>query len=386
VSIPIERLNKSPIEHIYIHVPFCMKKCAYCSFYSCKYSHSAVTSYLAALTNEISFWKKSYNLEPRTIYLGGGTPSLLKKPELEKILNEFDLTNIEEITLEANPLTISETFTSKINDLGITRVSIGAQSFLNKELKLLGRLHDVDGIYSAIRNIRDSSSAQLSLDLIYGLPEQNEQDLQISLAEIIALSPEHVSIYCLSLEEDVPLYNLKDNIPSDEVLSQFYYLIRDQLLEAGYPQYEISNFAIKGFESKHNLSYWNDKFYLGLGPAAAGYLPGRKIGSYQQRFRYTNPADLNRYKSEFSKDENPVKKHPLTREDHQKEYIFLTLRKTAGMDIAEFDRIFNSDFISIFKPVIDKYQKLGLLELNETYVKLTPEAYFISNEIFSEFV
>ena len=365
------------IKYIYIHVPFCLKKCNYCSFYSEIYSDDLKKKFVSYLIKEIKLFKNKFHLKSETIYFGGGTPSLLSSEDINNIISEFNLTDIKEITLEANPLNIDKIYAKELAETLINRISLGVQSFLDKELELLGRLHNAEQIYKAYENLRNSGFKNISFDLIYGLPNQTIEDVSFSLERMVDLDPEHISTYCLSLEKDVPLYNMKKQIPSDEEVSEFYYFIRDKLMTAGYEHYEISNFAKEGFESRHNLCYWNDEFYLGLGPAASGYI---------ERNRYTNPSDLYEYFIQIETLEVFGNFRSLSKSDHEKEFIFLSLRKTVGMNLKEFQKKFQTDFLKKYSKIIAKYLENKFIEIEEEFIRLTPKAYFVSDEIFSEFV
>ncbi|MDO9576575.1 MAG: radical SAM family heme chaperone HemW [Candidatus Cloacimonadales bacterium] len=385
-------MKTAALEHIYIHVPFCLRKCGYCSFYSDVFDEAKKQKYLHFLQEEIELWQQSYILKPKTLYFGGGTPSLLSAEEIDSIINRFDSSQIEEITLEVNPVTITEKYTEEISKTKINRISLGVQSFKDDELKLLGRLHDAHQAENAYRILRRNGFENISFDLIFGLPNQKKEDLLFTLGKFIDLQPEHISTYCLSLEENVPLYPLKSQIPADEIVSDFYSLIRKKLLEAGYRQYEISNFAKPGFESKHNLCYWNDKSYLGLGPAAAGYLischpeRSRRTKKNNELIRYTNPANLKEYFQQIETKKISQNQEELSCEDHEKEFIFLALRKSEGMDLNKFRNTFQIDFPEKYKIVIEKFSKEKLLETEGDFVRLSSAAYFVSNEIFAEFM
>ncbi len=387
--------NLPRIEHIYIHVPFCLQKCGYCSFYSEILSNEKKQKYLKSLLAEIALFQKKYFFKPKTIYFGGGTPSLLTAKEITAILDQFDLSQCEEITLEANPITIREDYADEIWQTPINRISLGVQSFRNDELQLLGRLHDAKQAEEAFQILKQNGVQNISFDLIYGLPNQTKDDLLVSLEKFIELQPDHISTYCLSLEEEVPLYHQKNQIPPDESVVEFYFLIRERLLEVGYRQYEISNFARSGSESKHNLSYWDDKFYLGLGPAASGYIcPPEcfdEIEMYRRmkgnkRIRYTNPSDVNDYIGQITQGKLCEIFHEIDPETHEKEFIFLALRKTEGLDLNRFKHNFGTDFRKKYKLIIEKYQRQNLLEIEGRFFRLKPEAYFVSNEILAEFV
>ena len=354
-----------------------MRKCNYCSFYSEKYTPELKNKFVSYLIEEIFLFKKRFKIEPLTIYFGGGTPSLLEVSDIQKIISQFDLAQIQEITLESNPKNITMEFIQKLSETPINRISLGAQSFIDSELNLLGRLHNSEQIAQAFELLRNQGFNNISLDLIYGLPHQKMQEVQCSLDRIIELDPEHVSLYCLSLEDSVPLYSKKYLIPENEVIADFYDLIRSRLVSSGFEQYEISNFAKKEFTSKHNLCYWSDKYYLGFGPSAAGYL---------ENTRYTNPADLEEYFEAIKTSQIFGNLGSLTHEEHEKEFIFLSLRKTRGMNLKEFEKKFKKDFLEKYRKIIDKYVENNFLEIEGEFIKLTPKANFISNEIFAEFV
>lgn len=363
------------IRYVYVHVPFCLRKCSYCSFYSIELSSESLNVYVSYLQREINKFIQKFKIKPKTIYFGGGTPSLLTAKQINAIISKFDTSETEEITLECNPVNMDRKFVKELTSTKVNRISLGAQSFLNSELKLLGRIHKAKAIYTGYKLLRDNGYKNISLDLIYGLPAQTDKDVEISLNKIIKLKPEHISTYCLSLEDDVPLFASKSKIPEDKKLSEFYYLIRNRLISAGYDHYEISNFARSNYSSKHNLCYWNDEYYLGFGPSAAGY-----VGS----IRYNNPADVEEYYSMLDENKLMSDRTILNINDHEREYIFLGLRKASGINLIEFKNKFNADFLIKYKRVIHKYN--NLLEVNDNTIKLKHKAYFISNEIFSEFM
>lgn len=388
------------ISYVYIHVPFCLRKCSYCSFFSIEFSKEASARFVKYIIKEINLFKQKYCIKPKTIYFGGGTPSLLTSEQINSIISQFGITEMEEITLECNPVNIDDKFANELTTTPINRISLGAQSFLYSELKILERLHKADEISNAYKILRDHGYKNISLDLIYGLPNQTIKDVEFSLDKIIQLDPEHISTYCLSLEKDVPLFSRVDQIPTDEKVAEFYYLIRNKLISAEYEHYEISNFAKKGFISKHNMCYWNDEQYLGLGPSAAGYLNlssksdchPEPFGTAQDRLsrridcliRYNNTANLEEHYIMLDEDKIMTDITILNDDDHEKEFIFLGLRKASGLNLEEFENKFETDFTEKYERVIHKFR--NLLEINNEKIKLKPEAYFISNEIFSEFM
>lgn len=373
------------IQHIYIHVPFCLKKCDYCSFYSEELSDQQLDKYVSCLLHEIELFQSKFILKPITIYFGGGTPSLLKPDQINNILSAFERSQIKEVTLEANPLNIIKDLAWNWKKAGINRISLGVQSFLENELKLLGRLHEKQHIFSAWQLLLEAGFTNVSLDLIYGLPDQTLDDLKSSLQEALKLTPQHVSLYCLSLSNSVPLYTLKKDLPPDDVIADFYDFIRTELVASGYFHYEISNFARQGCESIHNLAYWSDRSYLGLGPSASGYIGFKNSAGRTERIRYTNPPDLDEY-YQLVKQGNIINSvNILTNEDYRKEYIFLQLRKTEGLNLSEFQKLFGVDLLNLYHDQISKLLELEMIEISSGHLRLKPQAYFVSNEIFTEF-
>lgn len=364
------------INHVYCHVPFCLRKCNYCSFYSiCDLNK--INPWYELVKKEIRSIPKQYQISPKTIYFGGGTPSLVKPNLLQNIINCFDAGLSTEITIEVNPVNINSDYLNQLQDTSVNRISMGVQSFQDQELELLGRLHSAKMAIDAFDLLRKYNFQNLSLDLIFGLPNQSLHNLKDNLKRMIDLSPEHISVYCLSLENDVPLYNKIDLIPSNDILSKMYFLIRDTLQDAGYLHYEISNFTRKGFQSIHNSAYWQDKYYLGLGPSASGYLDD---------FRYNNPSNLDEYAENLKHNNLFPNKQLMTKDIHKSEYVFLGLRQLRGLNISEYKQRFNESIDVKFGKVIRKYLDLNLLILDKGFLKLSPKALFVSNEIFTDFV
>lgn len=360
------------IEHIYIHIPFCIKKCSYCSFYSVPFENELKNQYLKQLKEEIKYYSNLFEIKPITIYFGGGTPSLLNPKDIESILSYFNLQDTSEVTLEVNPGSVSFEKLAQYKYCGINRLSIGVQSMNDNELKILNRVHsanDIKTLYNrGINNIFDN----ISCDLIYALPKQSIIDTEYSLNEILKFSPEHISIYCLSLEEDVSLYKQAKYIPEDSIVSEMYYNICKILQDYDYEHYEISNFCKNTKYSFHNLSYWSGKFYLGLGAGASGYIPD---------FRYTN-NNLTKY----LQPENFVKeKIPISKADKEIEFIITSLRKIKGFSITDFNNKFNCHFLDKYSITIKKLLKYQLIVVDEN-VRINSKYYFLSNEVLCEFI
>ena len=365
------------IRHIYIHTPFCIKKCNYCSFFSVKSNTELIEKYVKFLKNEIAFYKENYNILPKTIYFGGGTPSLLSAKQINSIISQFDLKNVGEITLEANPATLTNEYAQNIIKTPVNRLSIGIQSMIDDELKMLGRIHNSKQIEPMIKMLRDAGFSNISLDLIYGLPNQKLSDVIYSLSKIIALNPEHISIYCLSLEEDVPLYKKRESIPNDDIVRTFYDEIVATLDKNGFSQYEISNFAKKGFESKHNSAYWKDKDYLGLGASASGYISG---------VRYHNPFNFSEYYDNVKNKKIMPNSHKISYIEHAQEFLFLGLRQKKGIDIDEFLEKFDKKTFDLFYVKMKPFLKSGFIIKDDSRLFLSQNVFFVSNAIFSELV
>ena len=360
------------IEHAYIHIPFCIRKCKYCSFVSGKDIKNK-EQYINALIYEI---RNKYNQEKlKTIYIGGGTPSLLETDDINKILSEFKYEKTAEITLEANPETVSLNKFIEYKNMGINRISLGVQTFNDHLLKLIGRKHTNKDIYSAIDTIKSSGFDNYSIDLIYGLPEQSLSMFEEDLKQAVNISPKHISTYGLKIEEGSFFYdNMPNNIPDNDVQAEMYLLLSKILKENGFNHYEISNFAREGYESKHNCAYWLNKEYYGFGLNASGY---------ERNMRYKNISALNEYlKNPLIHEEEII----LTEQETYENEIFLALRLNKGLDIQAFNKKYKLDFIKKYKNIIDKYEKLKLINSDTNHISLTEQGFLLSNEIMSEFL
>jgi len=357
-------------KNVYIHIPFCKGKCNYCSFVSFD-RLDLKEQYLNALKKQIQAEYKGEKFN--TLYFGGGTPSLLKTEELKEIIELFNLQFDAEITIEVNPEGVNEGYFEDLKKIGINRISIGAQTFNDDTLKIISRRHASAHIHKAV-NAANIYFDNISLDLIYGLPAQNITDFENDLKMAIDLGVQHVSLYGLKLEENCNFYKNPPMAPVPELEEQadMYLKAVEILKNAGFEHYEVSNFSKKGFESKHNLNYWNNNTYYGFGCSASGYV---------ENVRYTNETNLEKYI------ENPLKKiseHKLSKQEIMEEAIFLGLRKIAGINIDELNQKFDIDFNSKYAKILEKYSKYFI----KTPVgwALSLEGLLVSNEILSEFV
>ncbi len=368
---------------LYIHIPFCIQKCSYCNFYSISYDAKLTENYIRSLTKEISQYKNRNNTLA-SIYLGGGTPSLLSFPHLLSIFsainNTFSTPQNIEVTIEANPASITKQVAQNWKILGITRVSIGVQSFNNAELKILGRIHSENEICPAIRIVRDHCTENISLDLMYGIPQQTHEAWMKSLQKAIELEPKHISSYCLSLEKGTPLFDAHDlyTFPSEDVQKDMYFRMLSFLESNNFLQYEISNFSKKGYGSQHNISCWKGKEYIGCGAAAH---------SFYDMTRRNNIADVHRYITYMQNDQSVCKtKKVISEREYISDLIFLGLRLSKGVSLSNLKKEFNFDVKAVYSETINKYSKLGYLTVENDHLKLTKKALFVSDEILSEFV
>ncbi|MFZ5515805.1 MAG: radical SAM family heme chaperone HemW [Candidatus Zhuqueibacterota bacterium] len=377
---------------LYIHIPYCLKKCAYCDFFSKKFLPEYSDIYLAAVMQEMALNQNHpvFSATPvSTIYFGGGTPSVLPARAIEAMLarihESFPTLQSGEITLEVNPETVDLNYLQSLRSMGVNRLSIGVQSFSDIELKLLGRIHDSDRAQQAIGRARQAGFENLSLDLIFALPGQSLSSWQANLDRAVTFSPEHLSIYCLTVEPGTALHRRihsgKLHKASEEMERAMYLTSIERLSAQGYRQYEISNFARPGQECRHNKKYWDGSPYLGLGPSAH---------SFWQATRQWNVADVPKYFALIEQGVRPVDgAEILTREQQQFECIMLSLRTTDGVDLPEFKRRFGIEFESAYKTTIETLRAdapTPLFRLDPQHFSLTPEGLVLYDEICSRFV
>ena len=366
---------------IYIHVPFCIKKCNYCDFCSFPEMLSRQEEYTHTALGEMESYREE-NIKADTLYFGGGTPSLLSLENISKLIEgarkNLGLSSHSEITLEANPCTVTEKKALDWKKLGINRISLGAQTFSDNELSILGRSHRSEETLRAFSQLRSAGFDNISLDLMYAIPGQDMESLKKTLYKFISLSPEHISSYGLKIEEGTPFYTMEKAgdifSKSDEEYAQMYELIRKELSEAGYGQYELSNFSKPNRESRHNLKYWQGKEYIGIGPAASSFYLSK---------RFTHTPDFDAYVNSL---EN-IEQYDLDKKDLMSEYMFLSLRLTRlGASKREFEERFSQTIEEVFGNSIQKHIDSGLLiDMKDRYV-LADKAYYISNYVLCDFV
>ncbi len=352
----------------YIHIPFCKSKCKYCSFVSFICPQG---DYVRNLLREIDTFYCAEKL--KTLYFGGGTPSLLDINDVENIISKFNLAENAEVTFEMNPDDAALDYLKKLREFGFNRLSLGAQTFNDEILKLIGRRHNSEQTIKAVKLAKQAGFDNINLDLIYGLPNtENLEILDRDLDIIKSLEVQHISTYGLKIEEGSYFYkNRPDNIPDDDLQADIYLKINNTLENAGYKRYEVSNFALPTRESKHNLNYWNNDEYYGFGVAAHGYLDG---------VRYSNSKTFDKYSSSFREIE-----HRVSETEKLEEEIFLGFRKEEGIDLAKINNLFNIDFENKYKAVLEKFTPEYITKTPRGY-KLTLNGVLLSNIILAEFL
>ena len=365
--------------YIYIHIPYCYKKCPYCAFVSFEKQFSTLDLYINKLIKEIKSFKTAKTV--KSIYFGGGTPSTLNPKHIESIINavylNFSIDKNPEITFEANPISLKEQYLKSLNSIGINRLSIGIQSFLNKKLKTLGRLHDSSLGENAILKAKEIGFENISLDLIYGLYE-SKSDIEYELKKVCLLDIQHVSTYMLSVEKGTEfekrLKNGSLRVSNDDEMADMYLFISEYLTSNGFEHYEISNFAKYGFESRHNCSYWLGYDYRGFGVSASSFIDG---------IRFSNTDSLKDYLS----GKTVVFKEKLSKEDRIKEAFVLMLRTNKGVNIKEFDKMFDTDIKKLYGNTLQKFIDANLIiEKNGNLFLNGAKSMIISNAIFSELI
>ena len=376
---------------VYIHIPFCRSRCSYCDFATEMYQSEIAETYVDALCSEIHDWREiDKPATVDTIYFGGGTPSLLSTKQIKRSLgavkDRFEIIDAPEISLEINPGDggvdpESRRATMRAwRSLGINRASFGAQTFDDRELKLLGRTHDSADVRKTFALLRDARFANINLDLIAGLPGQTMAGWKRNLDDALKLRPEHLSLYLLDVHEGTPL---ADQInrgmrpkPDDDLAAEMYATMIDQMCAAGYEHYEISNFCLPGFESRHNTKYWVGSPYYGFGNSAHSYDGGRR--------RWANERDAAKYVEMIARrDSAIVDRTMLSDEETRSESIFLGLRLMRGIDLQAYESRFGKNLREEYNGELDRLRTAGLIEIEGELLKLTTRGALLSNEVFA---
>ncbi|MCR4692792.1 MAG: radical SAM family heme chaperone HemW [Firmicutes bacterium] len=364
---------------LYVHIPFCLKKCAYCDFNSSSAPKSIQEKYIDALISEMAEYKGT---EFDTVYIGGGTPTSLKTELLKKVIlaikDNFRICEDAEFTVEMNPKTADIKKLKMMLDLGVNRLSIGVQSFCDEELSALGRVHNAQDAKEAIALAKLAGFSNISIDLMSAVPHQTKESFARTLDTAISQNPTHISCYSLILEEGTPLFDAvrsgKTVLCDEDTEREIYEYAVDALEKNGYKQYEISNFAKDGKVSHHNLKYWNLEEYLGIGLSAHSFVGG---------IRFSNTDDIKEY---MLYNFRSGKKEILSREDMMSEFMFLGLRKTEGVSKQAFFENFGAEIADIFQKPLEKFLKTGFLIDENGKIRLSRKAVSVSNQIMCEFL
>lgn len=376
---------------LYIHIPFCAKKCGYCDFLSGPAAVSVQQRYVEQLMEEIACQSAHYpGYQVPSVYLGGGTPSLLGAKDIcqimEQVKSVFELSDTPEVTIEANPGTVTMEKLKAWSEAGINRVSIGLQSADDKELKNLGRIHTYDEFLKTYQRVRQAGFDNVNIDLMSALPGQTLASWRSTLKKVARLKPEHISAYSLTIEEGTPFYQQyhghPELLPGEDEEREMYYATKQILQDMGFRRYEISNYAKSGRECRHNIGYWTGTEYLGLGLGSSSYIQG---------FRFHNEEDLGRYcrirmKGEDADDRLHQDIIHLTDKEKMEEFMFLGLRMMDGVSGSEFLKRFGVNMWNVYGDVLGKLVENHLIQADNPYIRLTDFGVDISNYVLSEFL
>ena len=366
----------------YVHIPFCTQICYYCDFSKVFIKNQPVDSYLEHLIEEYD----SYDIKKlRTLYIGGGTPTALSAPQLafllEKLTDKLDLSYLEELTIEANPGDLDQEKIAVLKDSPVNRVSLGVQTFNDRTLKQIGRSHSEKDIYENIANLKKAGFDNISIDLIYALPKQTMEDVKTNVAKAIALDIPHMSLYSLILENHTVFMNRmrrgKLPLPKEDLEAEMFDYIIAELEKAGFEHYEISNFSKPGFESRHNLMYWDNAEYYGIGAGASGYVDG---------VRYKNHGPIRHYLQAVEAGNPRVQEEVLTLNEKMEEEMFLGLRKKSGVSKKRFEEKFGLSFEDQYGAVVSELTEQGLLVPDRDIVRMTKQGLFLGDTVAEKFI
>jgi oxygen-independent coproporphyrinogen-3 oxidase len=369
---------------IYVHFPFCKTRCSYCDFVTEIYvKNHRVEEYVRALCLEIENFSPHEKIKVDTIYFGGGTPSLLEPKQVEQILNAIDKNfSVDadiEFTLEMNPATVTYEKLHAFRDLGVNRASFGIQTFDNNLLKVLARHHTAEDALKTFELLRKAGFENISFDLIAGLPYQTLKGWENDVEQAIKLYPEHLSLYLLEIHENTPLAeqirSSRRPMPDDDLAAAMYEMMIDKLQSAGYLHYEISNFALRGFESKHNIKYWLCQSVFGFGVSAVSFHQGERWGNERNTVRYIELVRLGKSPCAFKEKPNLAS-----------ETVFLGLRLAQGVNLEDYKKRFGFDLRERFADEFERLREFGLVEVKDDSLRLTRKGFLYSNEVFAVFV
>ena len=390
VSVTHIRYDRLMRSGVYLHIPFCTARCHYCNFATGGYESALAERYVAAIESEIRTapQRSRFQLhrEVDTIYFGGGTPTTLSPQQLSRILDAcremYNVTDDSEITIEANPGSVSAAYLAELRALGINRLSFGVQSFNDAELEMIGRIHNATEARQAIALSRQAGFENVSLDLIAGLPEQSLEGWRHNVEQAIDLAPDHLSVYLLELYKDAPLLHRIERgelrAVDEHISIESYFHLVDAAEKSGYEHYEISNWAKPGYESRHNLKYWTGAPYWAFGVSAAGY---------DLESRWSNTRNLNAYLDRVERGVSPIDETTeLTDDERQSEALFLQLRLKNGVDLRHHEMKYGVDVLSRYAPELDRLSEAGLIEVSDGTLRISRAGAVLANEVFAVFV
>jgi len=374
-------MQKKPTS-AYVHIPFCTQICYYCDFSKVFIKNQPVDSYLEHLLEEF----RSYDIQKlRTLYIGGGTPTALSASQLEVLLKgltkNLDLSSLEELTIEANPGDLDEDKIAVLKNSPVNRVSLGVQTFDDKMLKKIGRSHLEKDIYENIDRLKLAGFDNISIDLIYALPGQTMEQVKDNVAKAIGLDIPHMSLYSLILENHTVFMNRmrrgKLPLPKEELEAEMFEYIIAELERAGFEHYEISNFSKSGFESRHNLMYWDNAEYYGIGAGASGYVNG---------IRYKNHGPIRHYLSAVEEGNARITEEHLSQKEQMEEEMFLGLRKKSGVSMARFEEKFGRSFDGLYGEIVRDLVQKGLMQIEGDRVRMTKRGLFLGDTVAERFI
>ena len=366
----------------YVHIPFCTQICYYCDFSKVFIKNQPVDSYLEHLLEEF----RSYDIQKlRTLYIGGGTPTALSAPQLEVLLDgltkNLDLSVLEELTIEANPGDLDADKIAVLKNSAVNRVSLGVQTFDDKMLKKIGRSHLEKDIYENIDRLKLAGFDNISIDLIYALPGQTMEQVKENVAKAIGLDIPHMSLYSLILENHTVFMNRmrrgKLPLPKEELEAEMFEYIIAELERAGFEHYEISNFSKSGFESRHNLMYWDNAEYYGIGAGASGYVNG---------VRYKNHGPIRHYLSAVEEGNARITEEHLSQKEQMEEEMFLGLRKKSGVSMIRFEEKFQCSFDGLYGEIVRDLIQQGLMQVDGDRVRMTKKGLFLGDTVAERFI
>ncbi len=372
------------IPSLYIHIPFCISKCIYCDFNSIVIKSQVVDEYLKAIEKELQSATGKYSFT--TVFIGGGTPTVLNETQLDRLLSmiskHVDVTNLKEYTIEVNPGTLSDEKTFIMKNSHVDRISIGIQSFNDRYLKLLGRIHSANEAKDVFFNVREKGFKNISIDLIYGYPAQSLNEWKKDLQECCKLDPEHISAYCLTYEQGTPIVKMTESGTlkklSEEEELKMYEFTNDFLCDKGYNHYEISNFAKQGKECRHNTVYWENREYIGIGAGAFSYVNGE---------RYCNIKNVKEYISSVTSKKNLICfSEKLPQKKRASEILIMALRMTSGISRKEFVQRSGFDLNELFEKQLNNLMQAGLINFDDERVRLTRKGLSVADSVMMEFV